>query len=234
MVEELVGKLLGWVLFRASGSELFSFMNMLEGQHEEKYTLKVIMDIERRENMKKLLISEMVSVDGFFAGPNGEIDWHNVNEEFNTFAIEQLNSVDTLVFGRVTYELMASYWPTEAAIKDDHEVAAKMNALQKVVFSKTLQKVEWQNSRLAKNDIVEEITQLKKEDGRDMVIFGSGKIVSVLAQAGLIDEYRLIVNPVVLGKGKSLFTGAEQFKLKLLDTRQFQSGNVLLKYGPVL
>ncbi len=176
----------------------------------------------------------MVSVDGFFAGPNGEIDWHNVDEEFNTFAIEQLDSVDTLVFGRVTYELMASYWPTAEALKDDSVVAAKMNALPKIVFSKTLEKVEWNNSRLAKNDVVEEISQLKKENGRDIVIFGSGTVVSVLAEAGLIDEYRLIINPVALGKGKSLFAGAHEFKLKLLDTKQFRSGNVLLKYGPVL
>src|SRR5258708_25381331 len=106
--------------------------------------------------MKKLLVSEMVSVDGFFAGPNGEIDWHNVDEEFNTFAIEQLDSVDTLVFGRVTYELMASYWPTAEALKDDSVVAAKMNALPKIVFSKTLEKVEWNNSLLAKNDVVQQ------------------------------------------------------------------------------
>src|SRR5258708_12246126 len=108
--------------------------------------------------MKKLLVSEMVSVDGFFAGPNGEIDWHNVDEEFNTFAIEQLDSVDTLVFGRVTYELMASYWPTAEALKDDSVVAAKMNALPKIVFSKTLENLPGNNSRLTKNKFLEEIS----------------------------------------------------------------------------
>src|SRR5215472_5517543 len=97
----------------------------------------------RRQDVRKVIVSEMVSLDGFFGGPNGDIDWHIVDEDFNDFAIAQLNELDALLFGRVTYQLMASYWPTDAAIQDDPEVANKMNTLSKVVFSKTLDKVTW-------------------------------------------------------------------------------------------
>lgn len=183
--------------------------------------------------MKKLLVSEMITLDGFFAGPNGEIDWHNVDDEFNVFAEEQLNSVDTLIFGRVTYELMASYWPTPAGLKDDPIIANIMNSLNKVVFSKTLKTVEWNNSRLATADLATEIQKLKEQPGKDMVIFGSGTIVSELAKLSLIDEYRLFINPVVLGKGKPLFQDLpERMNLQLIKSRQFKSGNVLLYYVP--
>src|SRR5689334_15159403 len=138
----------------------------------------------------------MVSLDGFFAGPNGELDWHVVDEEFNEFAIDQLNAMDALIFGRVTYEGMLSYWPTQIAIENDPEIADKMNTLPKLVFSKTLDRVEWgqwDNARLIKGDIGEEIAKLKQQPGKDMVIFGSGSIVSTLAQLGLIDEYRILI-----------------------------------------
>src|SRR5437879_2097801 len=154
--------------------------------------------------MRKIIVSEMITVDGFFAGPHGEIDWHNVDAEFNEYALRLLDSVDTFLFGRVTYELMASYWPTPLGLKDDPEIAEKMNSLAKVVFSKTLEKVEWQNSRLVKNDLATEVAELKQQPGKDIAIFGSGTIVSELAKLNLIDEYRLTVNPVILGAGKSL------------------------------
>ena len=183
--------------------------------------------------MRKLFVSEMVTVDGYFAGPHGEIDWHNVDAEFNVAAEEQLNSVDTLIFGRVTYELMASYWPTPAGLKDDPIIANLMNNLAKVVFSKTLTTVDWNNSRLATNDLATEIQKLKQLPGKDMVIFGSGTIVSELAKLGLIDEYRLVINPVILGKGKSLFKDLPApLNLKLIKIREFKSGNVLLSYIP--
>src|SRR5436190_1250490 len=103
--------------------------------------------------MRKVIVSNMVSLDGFFAGLNGELDWHVVEDEFNQYAVNLLNSVDTILFGRLTYQLMAAYWPIPAAITDDPLVAQKMNTLSKVVFSKTLDKVEWNNSRLVKSDI---------------------------------------------------------------------------------
>src|SRR5947209_13503348 len=110
--------------------------------------------------MRNLFLFMMVTLDGFFEGPNQEIDWHNVDEEFNEFAIQQLNDLDTLLFGRVTYQLMASYWPTPIAIENDPIVADKMNTVPKIVFSKTLDKAEWINSRLVKENSAEEISKL--------------------------------------------------------------------------
>jgi len=175
----------------------------------------------------------MVTVDGFFAGPNGEVEWHNVDAEFNDYANEMLNSADTILFGRVTYQLLADYWPSPQAIKDDSIIANKMNNLPKIVFSKTLPSVEWQNTRLVKENIAGEISELKQQPGKDMVIFGSGSIVSAFMQFGLIDEYRIIVNPVVLGNGIPLFRNIKsRINLKLLKTKSFGSGNVILYYKP--
>ncbi len=184
--------------------------------------------------MRKVIVSNLVSVDGYFEGPNREIDWHNVDEEFNEYAIDFLNSVDDLLFGRVTYELMASYWPTPAAIENDPIVAGKMNSLRKIVFSRTLDKVEWNNTRLVKEKIAEEVSQLKQQPGKDLAVFGSSDLALTLIQHGLIDEFRIIVNPVVLGNGKPLFKGLkDRLNLKLLKTRVFRSGNVCLYYEPV-
>ena len=121
--------------------------------------------------MGKIIVFNLTSLDGYFEGPNHEIDWHHVDEEFNDFAIEQLNTVDTLLFGRLTYEMMASYWPTGAAIKDDPIVAKKMNSLSKIVFSKTLSKTDWENTRLIKDNFAEEILKLKKTTWKGYVHF---------------------------------------------------------------
>ncbi len=181
--------------------------------------------------MRKVFVFNLVSLDGYFEGPKREIDWHNVDAEFNDYAVDMLNSVDTLIFGRVTYELMENYWPTPDAIKNDPIVAEKMNTLPKIVFSRTLDKVEWNNTRLVKDNVEEEIQNMKKQPGRDMAILGSGSIVSLLAQRGLIDEYRIMVNPVVLGHGKPLFKGIrDRLNLKLIKAKTFKSGNVLLYY----
>jgi len=187
--------------------------------------------------MRKVLLSNLVTLDGFFAGPNGELDWHVVDEEFNKYAIDLLSKVDALLFGRVTYQLMADYWPAAATnpstSKNDLEIADKMNNLSKIVFSKTLQEVKWNNSRLVKENIAEEISKMKQQPGKDMVIFGSGSIVSTLMQHGLIDEYRIIVNHVVLGNGKPLFKGINgKQNLKLLNTKVFDSGIIILFYEP--
>lgn len=176
----------------------------------------------------------LITLDGYFEGPNREIDWHNVDEQFNEFAIDQLNSTDLLLFGRVTYELMASYWPTETAVKNDPIVAGKMNSLPKIVFSKTLSTVEWNNTRLVKENIAEEVLKLKQQPGKDMFIFGSSDLSITFIKQGLIDEYRIIVNPVVLGRGNPLFKGIDsKLNLKLIKTRTFTTGNVLLYYQPV-
>jgi len=184
--------------------------------------------------MRKLFVFNLVTLDGYFEGPNRDISWHNVDAEFNEYAVAMLNSADTLLFGRVTYDLMAGYWPTADAIKNDPIVAEKMNSLPKIVFSRTLEKAAWQNTRLVKDNIEEEVKKMKTQPGKDMALLGSGVILSEFAQSGLIDEYRIMVNPVVLGSGNPLFKGIrDRLKLKLLTTRTFKSGNVLLYYQPV-
>ena len=179
--------------------------------------------------MRKIIFQNMISVDGFFEGPNRDISWHNVDAEFNDLAIEFLNSIDLLVFGRVTYDLMAGYWPTKDAIGDDPIIAAKMNSLAKIVVSRTMQKADWNNTRLI-NDIAE-IKKAKEQPGKDIAIFGSSDLALSLIKDGLIDEFRVIVAPVILGSGKTLLQGiSDKLDLKLLNTKTFKSGNVLLSY----
>jgi dihydrofolate reductase len=184
--------------------------------------------------MRKVIFYMLTSIDGFYEGPNREIDWHNVDEEYNDFAIDFLDHVDLLLFGRLTYELMAGYWPTEAAKRDDPVVASKMNGLSKIVFSRTLEKAEWENTRLVRSYVPEEVLRIKGEEGKDIAIFGSSDLVVSLIRFNLIDEFRIMVNPIVLGKGKSVFAGIEgRYRLKLKNMRAFESGNVLLYYEPV-
>ena len=144
-----------------------------------------------------------------------------------------LNLGDTLLFGRATYELMASYWPTPYATMNDPIMAEGMNKADKIVFSRTLKKVEWNNTRLSKENIAEEIKQLKQIPGKNMTILGSGSIVSQFAQLGLIDEYQIMIVPVILGTGIPIFKGMNHLlNLKLTSTRTFRNGNVLLCYIP--
>ncbi len=183
--------------------------------------------------MGKIIVFNMVTLDGYFEGPKREIDWHHVDEEFNEFAIEQLNTVDTLLFGRLTYELMAGYWPTTQAIKDDPIVANKMNSLKKIVFSKTLPQADWQNTRLIKDNFVGEVSKLKLRPGKDMFIFGSSDLAVSFIPHGLIDEYQIMVNPVFLGSGKPFLKGIQnRIELRLIKTKSFKSGNVLIYYEP--
>jgi len=184
--------------------------------------------------MRKVLFQMLISLDGYFEGPDSEIDWHNVDSEFNDYAVDNLNNADMLLFGRVTYELMAGYWPTELATTDDPVVAGKMNSLPKVVFSKTLSSAEWNNTTLVKENYEEEVLKLKQQPGRNLVIFGSSDLAVTFMEHDLIDEFQIFVNPVILGKGKPLFNGIKhRYKLKLLSTRTFGSGNVLLCYQPL-
>ena len=175
----------------------------------------------------------MVSLDGFIGRPNGALDWHLVDEEFNKYGEEMLNSADTILFGRVTYQLMASYWTTVEAKASDPVIAEKMNKLPKIVFSKTLDKVEWENSSLVKENIKESMLNLKAQAGKDIIILGSGSIVSIFTQMGIIDEYRIIVNPVILGGGKQQFYGNLNKKLKLTSIKKLNSGVVFLYYQTI-
>jgi dihydrofolate reductase len=181
--------------------------------------------------MRKVFMFNMISLDGFFAGPKGELDWHNVDKEFNAFAVEQLKEIETLVFGRVTYELMAGYWPTPIAVKNDPVVAERMNSLAKLVFSKTLNSVEWSNSRLVEGNPAQEIAKLKSGKGKALAILGSAVLSASLMETDTIDELRIMVNPVILGSGMPLFrNGNSRHPLKFVGSRAFRSGNVLLTY----
>ena len=183
--------------------------------------------------MRKVIFQNMITLDGFFAGPQGQIDWHEVDEEFNEYAIGVLDQIDTLLFGRVTYELMANYWSTDMALSDDPIVAGKMNALDKVVFSRSLDQAAWSHSRLVKGDAVEEVGRLKKLSGKDMAIFGSADLAKALIASDLVDEYHIFINPIVLGSGLPLFKEMKKpLKLKLVDSKIFKNGLVLLVYDP--
>jgi dihydrofolate reductase len=184
--------------------------------------------------MRKVRMFNLTTLDGFFEGADHDISWHNVDPEFNEYAItEMFPSSDLLLFGRVTYELMAGFWPTPEAIRNDPIVAEKMNSSPKIVFSRTLKKAEWNNTRLVKDNMEEEVRKLKEQPGKGLAILGSGTIVSQLAQRGLIDEYRILVNPIVLGQGTPLFKDiAKRLDLKLIDAQTFRNGNVLLRYEP--
>jgi len=186
--------------------------------------------------MRKLIAFNQVTLDGYFAGVNGDLSWaHKTDAEWNSFVAENAKAGGLLLFGRITYELMASHWPTPNAIKNDPVVAEGMNNLPKVVFSRTLDKASWNNTKLVKGDMPAEIRKMKKEAGKDMVILGSGSIVSQLAQEGLIDEYQIVVNPVALGDGRTMFDGIrEKLILKRTKTRTFGNGNVLLCYEPIV
>lgn len=182
--------------------------------------------------MRKLIVFNNVSVDGYFTDQNGDMSWaHNQDAEWNTFTQENAGGGGELVFGRKTYDLMVSFWPTPQAAQMMPEVAANMNQLPKIVFSKTLGRAMWNNTRLMNGDIAEDTRKLKQEPGPNLIIMGSGSIVSQLAQAGLIDEFQIVVHPLILGAGRTLFEGGkEKLDLALTDTRTFKNGNVLLSY----
>ncbi|WP_247001336.1 dihydrofolate reductase family protein [Halosolutus gelatinilyticus] len=173
----------------------------------------------------------MVSLDGFFEGPNRELDWHNVDDEFTEFAVEQLDEIGVLLFGRVTYEGMVSYWPNASA--DAPAVADRMNSKPKVVVSTTLDEADWNNARLVTGNVIEEVARLKREPGDDLAIFGSSELTVSMLEAGLVDELRIMVNPILLGEGRTLFDGlVDDLELTLERTRPFENGNVLHCYRP--
>ena len=188
--------------------------------------------------MRKLVVFNLVTVDGYFAGPNGEIDWHNYDDEMSAYSSKQMKSLGALIFGGTTYELMASYWPTPDGIKSEPIVAGIMNSIPKIVFSKTMSDVKdgpvLKHIAVSRDIKPEDIVKMKKQDGGDIAIFGSGTIVQQFTNLGLIDEYRLVVNPLILGKGKLLFENiTKKLKLRLIDTKVFKNGNVLVCYQRV-
>jgi dihydrofolate reductase len=196
-----------------------------------------IVSTKRKEwmTMRTLASFLMISLDGYFEGRNPwELDWHNVDAEFNDFAIAQLDASDCIIFGRATYQGMAQYWPTPQVIEEDPQVASRMNQKPKLLVSATLERPEpqWSNTRLV-SDPAADLARLKQQPGKDLLVLGSSKLTASLTDMGLLDELRIIVNPVIVAEGHSLFAGAaRRTPLELLSTRGFKSGNVLLTYKP--
>jgi dihydrofolate reductase len=188
--------------------------------------------------MGSLHVFENVTLDGYFTGENGDLSWAHTgrNEddaEWNDFVAGNASGGGTLLLGRKTYEMMKAYWPTPQAKEQMPEVAAGMNRNEKIVFSRTLEGSDWSNTKIVRGDLVEEVRKLKGAARKGITILGSGSLVAQLAPSGLIDEYQLVVNPVVIGKGRTMFEGAPgPLGLKLTGSRGFHNGNVLLSYAP--
>jgi dihydrofolate reductase len=190
--------------------------------------------------MRKLVLFLHASLDGFVEGPNGAMDigWISYDGDLEKYAKEILSTADTVIWGRGTYQLMHGYWPSvpsnPSASQHERNHAEWIDKTAKIVFSTTLDKVEWNNSRLVKEDVEEEIKNLKQQPGKDMVILGSPRIAHHLMQLDLIDEYKITVSPVLIGSGLPLFQGLkEKVNLKLIENKTFDSGAIGLVYQSV-
>ena len=182
--------------------------------------------------MKKIIAVEWLSLDGYFSDSNNGTDWLVSGEQTEEYLLKLFDNIDTILLGQITYELFAAYWPKPNPTDlNPKELVDFMNNSRKVVFSKSMKKTEWNNSVLIKNIDAIEIKKMKREAAKDIVIFGSGSIVSQLTKLVLIDEYQFIINPVFLGNGKTLFKSEmAKLKLKLLDSKSFDNGNIMLHY----
>ena len=183
--------------------------------------------------MRTLTVFNSISLDGYFTGENGDLSWAHTaqDKEWTNFISSNASGDSEMIFGRVTYEMMASYWPTPAAAEQMPVVAERMNSAKKTVFSKTVKESDWQNTRLFEGDIAAEVRRMKAEDGPDLIIFGSGTIVRQLTDARLIDEYQFVIVPIVLGKGRTMFEWInEPMELKWTSVREFRNGNLVASY----
>ncbi|MFT3823805.1 MAG: dihydrofolate reductase family protein [Chitinophagaceae bacterium] len=184
--------------------------------------------------MSRLSVFNFITLNGFYKGTHEDISWHVHGAEENEYAIGAMDAGNVLLFGRVTYEMMAGYWTTPEAMKEAPEVAKGMNESEKIVFSTTLKEAGWKNATLIKKNIVEEVKRLKQSSGKNMTILGSGSIVTLFAEHGLIDDYEIMIDPVALGKGTPIFNNIKHpLNLTLKATRAFKSGVVLLSYRKI-
>jgi dihydrofolate reductase len=189
--------------------------------------------------MKKIVVTEWMTLDGYIAGPGDQMDWVGklYDDAMGKYEDDLVSGADTLILGRVTYQSFAGSWPkvpdNPSVSEGEKTYARKLNAMRKVVFSKSLENVEWNNSILMKEIVPGEITKLKQESGKDILIYGSASVVQALTNLGLIDEYQLLVHPIVVGSGKPLFKGiSKPVNLKLSRTEARKSGVVVLYYEP--
>jgi dihydrofolate reductase len=184
--------------------------------------------------MRKLTVFNFITLNGYFQGIDGDISWHRREAETADFSDEKSQQGNALLFGRVTYQHMASFWPTPAARQLQPLTADGMNKAEKIVFSRTLKKADWNNTRLIKEDLVGAVRRLKQEPGNDITVLGSGSIVTQLADAGLIDGYGFMIDPVALGAGVPVFKGMKyKLDLKLTSSRVFTSGVIMVTYEPI-
>ncbi|MDQ6635771.1 MAG: dihydrofolate reductase family protein [Gemmatimonadota bacterium] len=185
--------------------------------------------------MRRLTVFNNVSLDGYFTDANGDMSWaHNNDPEWNAFAAENASGGGALLLGRITYDLMAGFWPTPRAMETMPAVAKGMNSMPKFVVSRTLRDPAWSNTTVVKGDLARAVRKLKQESGPDIAILGSGSIVSQLAQEGLIDEFQIVVQPIALGSGRTLFEGVkEKLRLERTKSRTFGNGSVFACYEPV-
>jgi dihydrofolate reductase len=196
--------------------------------------------------MRRIVMFNRVTTDGFFAGPDGNLDWVVPDNDVDRDGAAAIPNFDTILFGRRTYEIFERFWPhavdDSSTAADPHDAGRRspeiramgvmLNEMTKVVFSKTLKAATWKNSRLLREVEPGEIEAMKKQPGKDMIVFGSGSLVSQLTQHGLIDEYQFVVCPILLGSGRPLLNGvSKSVKLDLLGAKEYQSGNIVLRYA---
>lgn len=188
-----------------------------------------------KHRTRKLIMWNVMTLDGYFEGTqNWDLSFHNIiwGQELEKLSLEQLQSADYLVFGRVTYEGMAAYWTKVEAESSEQEVAKLMNNIPKLVFSKTLKSADWNNTKIISENASDEILKLKEHGGKDIYVFGSAILSDTFINDDLFDEYRIGIAPVILGNGRSLFRqGIAAVKLSLVSTQQLQTGGLILKYS---
>lgn len=188
--------------------------------------------------MRRIVVDCLISLDGYLSDANGQIDWFTQEEDFNqsegeAWSLEMLRRADTILFGRVTFEGMAEFWPSEWARKNMAETAGHLNGTAKIVFSRTLKTTRWENTTILPRPSQEVVLELKRRAGRDMLVLGSSSLVSSLMREGLIDEYRIRIVPVVLGAGRPLFTDQkERHRLRLVSCQVFKNGVIAVHYEP--
>lgn len=177
------------------------------------------------------MMFNFISLNGFYKGSTGDISWHKHGKEENEFSADNLKQEAILIFGRITYEMMVSYWPSSFAMENDPATASGMNKAEKILISSSMKKANWNNTSVINDNFIEELRKLKQSPGKDMVILGSGSIVTQCAEAGIIDEYQIMIDPVAIGGGTPIFNDIKHaLELKLIKSRVFNSGTVLLTY----